>query len=86
MIMKAHSCSLALPGATNFVPWHADAPRVLRVKARKVPQWGMNGASADAVPVSPVAVTMPEGIVELIPYGCTRLRISEFPVAAKTAQ
>lgn len=71
-----------LPGATEFTPWTGDVPIALRMKARLVPTWGMKGASADAVPRSPVAVATPETTVELIPYGATRLRVSEFPVVA----
>lgn len=39
----------------------------------------MNGASAAQVPLSPVRSDSPEETVELIPYGCSRLRIAEFP-------
>ena len=52
---------------------------VLKVKARCVPRWGMNGANAAPVPASPLKTDAPETVVELIPYGCSRLRISEFP-------
>jgi len=52
---------------------------VLKVKARRIPQWGMNGSSAGEVPQSPVHTDSPETLVELIPYGCSRLRIAEFP-------
>jgi hypothetical protein len=68
-----------LPGADEFTPWQQDVPIVLKVKARRLPEWGMNGANAAAVPVSPVNTNSPETLVELIPYGCSRLRISEFP-------
>jgi len=40
----------------------------------------MKNNSADVPPLSPVK---PEGdpeIIKLIPYGCARLRITEFPV------
>jgi len=67
------------PGANEFKPWQEDVPIVLKVKARRVPEWGMNGANAGAVPSSPVHTDSPETSVELIPYGCSRLRIAEFP-------
>ena len=68
-----------IAGAREFLPWHEDVPMVLKVKARHLPTWGMNGANAAAVPVSPVKTNAPETMVELIPYGCSRLRIAEFP-------
>lgn len=52
---------------------------ILKVKAKLVPQWGINGANAAPVPASPVSTREPETVVELIPYGCSRLRIAEFP-------
>jgi uncharacterized protein len=67
------------PGADDFAPWTEDVPMVLRVKAKKVPQWGMAGTNAAPVPASPVYTDFPETLVELIPYGCSRLRIAEFP-------
>jgi hypothetical protein len=67
------------PGMTEFAPWLEDVPMVLRVKAKQVPQWGMAGGNAAPVPVSPVQTNSPETVIELIPYGCSRLRIAEFP-------
>ncbi len=66
-------------GSSEFIPWHGDVPMILKFKAKLVPQWGMNGANAAPVPVSPVSTSQPETVVELIPYGCSRLRIAEFP-------
>lgn len=61
-----------------------DAAVVLTARARRVPGWGMHPqlASADDPPASPVAAEGPDEAVELVPYGCTRLRIAEFPVLA----
>jgi hypothetical protein len=67
------------PGATSYAPWQGDVPLVLEAKARKVPEWGMSGGNAATVPASPVHSDARETILELIPYGCSRLRIAEFP-------
>jgi hypothetical protein len=67
------------PGSTEYLPWQEDVPILLKVKARLVPQWGMDGANAAPVPRGPVNTSMPETLVQLIPYGCSRLRIAEFP-------
>jgi len=67
-----------LPGADSYKPWTDDVPIVLSMKARKV-DWNMNGANAGEVPLSPVQATGGDTTIELIPYGCSRLRISEFP-------
>ncbi|WFU33679.1 glycoside hydrolase family 127 protein [Bradyrhizobium brasilense] len=67
------------PSSTEYLPWQHDVPMLLKMKAKLVPQWGMNGANAAPVPMSPVKTNQPETVVELIPYGCSRLRIAEFP-------
>jgi uncharacterized protein len=57
-------------------------PVILKVRGRLIPNWGMDEtypANAADPPKSPVASSQSETELELIPYGCTRLRISEFP-------
>jgi DUF1680 family protein len=47
-----------------------DAPVIARVKGRRIPSWGLeHGAAA------------PLEDLRLIPYGCTDLRITEFPLS-----
>ncbi|MBN2329075.1 MAG: glycoside hydrolase family 127 protein [Candidatus Omnitrophica bacterium] len=62
---------------------HDDAPVVLKVKGRMLPKWTMKNNSADAPPQSPVVSEQPLTDLKLIPYGSTRLRITEFPVLAE---
>jgi hypothetical protein len=57
----------------------AHPPLVLRGYGKRVPAWGMERNSAAPVPEGPEG-TGPKVGVELIPYGSTQLRITEFPV------
>ena len=72
---------VAEPGPQPFA--QETAAVVLRAKGRVVPAWKLEANSAGETPESPVASREPLMDLELVPYGCTRLRISEFPVLAE---
>lgn len=57
----------------------SEPPVIIRAKARRVPEWGLVDNSAGPTPESPVASDAPLDDIELIPYGCANLRITEFP-------
>lgn len=67
------------------MPWSLEnAPVKLITTAKKMPEWQLYGGIAGPVPYSPYwrpkkYDTTEEKII-LVPYGCTKLRIANFPV------
>jgi len=57
-----------------------SAPIELRVKGRRIPGWDLVDEQAGPLPVSPVSSSEPVEELTLIPYGCAKLRITEFPL------
>ena len=72
--------------------WSPDgAPVLLKVRAARLPEWTLYNGSAGPVPYSQIPGKCASGNsayrsdgtyeeITLIPYGCTTLRVSEFPV------
>lgn len=65
-------------GEYPFSP--AGAPVHIKVPGRRLEGWGMEHGCAQAAPLPPVHSEQPVEVLKLIPYGCTNLRITEFPI------
>jgi len=64
-----------------YQPWTAEnAPIVLKVKGKQIPRWKEYNYMAGPIPFSWISTDTPLEEIILIPYGCSTLRISEFPV------
>jgi hypothetical protein len=59
------------------------APVLATAKGKRVPQWRMENGSAADVPQGLITSSELMEELTLIPYGCTNLRISEFPVLTR---
>jgi hypothetical protein len=75
---------LRKPGPLAPQPFTPDAaPLELRVKARRIPEWQLEGSGlVGKLQPSPALSEAPEEVVTLIPMGAARLRISAFPVVS----
>ncbi|RYU89964.1 hypothetical protein EWM62_10485 [Mucilaginibacter terrigena] len=73
--------------AFSTYPWsQANAPVQLKTKGRRIPSWQLYNDSAGPLPYSTIwnfDTAKEEEELTLIPYGCTRLRIAQFPVIDK---
>jgi hypothetical protein len=71
-------------GQVELMPWNLkNAPLQITTKGKRLPYWDLYENSAGKIPNSSESTrdwdTPTEDII-LVPYGCTTMRIAEFPV------
>jgi hypothetical protein len=66
--------------SAKYIQVTDEAPLVMTARGIKIPGWIMKNNSADVPPISPIKPVGDPEVITLVPYGCTRLRITEFPV------
>jgi len=66
--------------SARYIQITTDAPLVITARGIRIPEWTMKNNSAEAPPLSPVKPVGDPEVITLVPYGCARLRITEFPV------
>ncbi len=68
-------------------PWNLEnAPVQIRTKAKRIPSWQLYNEMAGPMPYSNIygiETAKEDEEIILVPYGCTQLRISQFPVIGR---
>ena len=66
--------------AVGEKPFSPDGAGVIaRARGRRLPGWKLRHGWADEVPPEPQSSSEPIEDLTLLPYGCTNLRVTEFP-------
>jgi len=80
--IKQKHFNLFTTGKVTAMPWNLEnAPVRITLKGKRMEQWKEYNNSAGKLPVSNgTHNSAKEELITLIPYGCTTLRISEFPI------
>lgn len=66
--------------SAKYIQWDKDAAVVITTRGMKIPGWTLKDNSADIPPLSPVKQQGVAEVIQLVPYGSAKLRITEFPV------
>lgn len=83
-LLTEQPIEVVVKGGVPSKPWRPEAaPIELVARGKLIPQWEVNDWVYGTLPYSPVESAKPVERIALIPYGCTTLRISEFPVISE---
>lgn len=62
------------------IPFSKENPPIsIQIKGKVLEDWRLDNGNTTSLPQSPVQCSGNEDTITLIPFGCTKLRVSEFP-------